>query len=206
MSLPKTGSVTTVAVGENGTRWIHSRTVSQAPETEPPMISASSSATTPSVQPASGVRSGRSAASKVMACAPPAPGRSRPPPNGDRDPPRRSSAACAASLNRSTSERSDPEPSPDGRRREAPGQPEVPEEGDGGDQEGTQSQPEGRDQPRPEDRVEADADEPQGIGPQVDPEAEQQEDRDDRQDDERETEAPPGTTRPAPATVVRPAR
>ncbi len=51
MSRLKIGSVIE-AVGENGTRWIHSRTVSQAPLTDAPMISAISSARPPSTQPA----------------------------------------------------------------------------------------------------------------------------------------------------------
>ena len=73
MSLLKIGSVTD-AVGENGTRWIHRRTVSQAPDIEPPMRIAMNRATAPSAQPASGVRSGMSPASKTIALA----GRSSP--------------------------------------------------------------------------------------------------------------------------------
>ena len=38
----------------------------------------------------------------------------------------------------------------------------------GGDQEGPDAEPEGGRDPRPEDRVEPDAAEPQGVGPQVD--------------------------------------
>ena len=107
MSLPKIGSVT-VEVGENGTRWIQSRTVSHAPDTEPPMINAISSARATSPHPASGVRSGRSPAAKVIAGALALPKRSRPVRNAEPPGDPRSSAAWAASLIRSNSVRSDP--------------------------------------------------------------------------------------------------
>ncbi len=64
MSRLKIGSVT-LATGEYGTRWIQSSTVSQAPDTAPPMSRAMNSAIPPRTQPARGVRSGKSAPSKT---------------------------------------------------------------------------------------------------------------------------------------------
>ena len=55
---------------------------------------------------------------------------------------RRSSAAWAASLMRSTSERSDPAALGGWRRGEASGEPEVAEQDDGGEQEGPDAEPE----------------------------------------------------------------
>ena len=60
MSRPKIGSVTTVCVGENGTRLIHSSSVSQAPDTAPATPSARSTATAAMAQVPSGTRSGMS--------------------------------------------------------------------------------------------------------------------------------------------------
>ena len=51
---------------ENGTRWIQSRTVSQADETEAPMMIATMIAIPARAPPASGVRSGTSLEAKVM--------------------------------------------------------------------------------------------------------------------------------------------
>ena len=115
MSRWKIGSVTD-AVGENGTRWIHSRTVSHAPETEPPMMIAKNSARPPRIQPASGRRSGMSVVSKTIGdpVERTLPNGSRPPPNGDRVLSRRESAAWAASLSRSNSERNVPPPADGG--------------------------------------------------------------------------------------------
>ena len=83
MSRPKTGSVTAAApAGANGTWWAHSRMVSHAAASEPPMVSASSPETMTSPTPAIGVRSGRSSASKTMVRGSPkpgGPGRRRPP-------------------------------------------------------------------------------------------------------------------------------
>ena len=63
MSRPKTGSVTALAVsGENGTRLIQSRTVSQPAATDPPTVRATRTLTTTSAMPAMGVRSGMSSA------------------------------------------------------------------------------------------------------------------------------------------------
>ncbi len=66
MSFPKIGSVTTPGPsGEKDTRFTHSRTVSQAEASEPAIVTASSTATMPRARPASGMRSGRSSASKA---------------------------------------------------------------------------------------------------------------------------------------------
>ena len=117
----------------------------------------------PSAQPASGVRSGMSPASKVIAWL--LPNRSRPPPNACRPPPRRSSAAWAASLMRSTIERSDPAPPADGRRRQPSGKPHVAKEDSRCEQERRGPKTQRRADPCPEDRIEPDAAEPQRVGP-----------------------------------------
>ena len=66
MSRLKIGSTTAVAAsGENGTRFCHSRTVSQAAATVPAMVRAISTLTTTSTTLATGVRSGMSSAANV---------------------------------------------------------------------------------------------------------------------------------------------
>ena len=92
------------------------------------------------------------------------------------------------------------------RRRQAAGQPEVAEQHDERDEEGADAQPDRRGQPRPEDRVEADARVPQDVGPQVDPDAEQQEDAQQGEDDQGDAEAPAGTGGTIACAVIGTAR
>ena len=84
MSRPKIGS-TTVCVGENGTRWIHSSSVSHAPVTAPATPSASSTATPAMAHVPSGTTSGMSSASKLKLSSPP-PDRAPAAPNGPNGP------------------------------------------------------------------------------------------------------------------------
>ena len=64
MSRPKIGSVLRpVPSGEKGTRWIHSSSVDQAPDTLPAMPSAMNTATMAMPQTANGTRSGTSSPS-----------------------------------------------------------------------------------------------------------------------------------------------
>ena len=204
MSLPKIGSVT-LEVAENGTRWIHSRTVSQAPDTAPPMNSASRSASAARPQPASGVRSGMSPTSKVTAFVVWPPHLSRPGPYGERVPPRRSSAACAASLSRSTNERKPLPPSPGGGARR-PAIQRLPSRAIAAIRKAPTPSP--RVAPM---RVQKTESNPTLLNQRASvhrsiPDAEQQEDRDDRDDDDTEPETPSGPGRPARSAVVGAAR
>ena len=81
-------------------------------------------------------------------------------------------------------------------RAQPRGQPEVREQDDEGNDETGREQPGLGTQTRPEDAIEADARVPQGIGPQVDAEAEQDDDRDD--DADPDTQADPSTGPSAP--------
>ena len=96
MSRPKIGSAT-VWVGENGTRWIHSSSVSQTPVTAPAMPSASRTATPARTQVPIGTRSGMSSASNVKRQLAGPPDRAAGRPNGPNEPPvARSRALCSA--------------------------------------------------------------------------------------------------------------
>ena len=130
----------------------------------------------------------------------------RRPPNADRVRSRRSSAAWAASLSRSKIDRNEPVPVPRRRRREPAGEPQVPEQDHERDDEGPDPERDRRRRSRPEDGVEADARVPQRVGPEVDPDAEQQEDGDDDDQQRGEPEPPTGSRGPAPAAVIGAAR
>jgi hypothetical protein len=64
MSFPNTGSVTEL-VGENGTRFTHSRSVSQAPETAPATPMARSTANRATTHVPTGTRLGMSSVSNT---------------------------------------------------------------------------------------------------------------------------------------------
>ena len=113
MSRPKIGSVTRRGRRERDAVRSRAGPSPTPPTATPPMRSAMNRAIPPRIQPASGVRSGMSPASKVMAWLFAVRGRGRHR-TRDRGPPRRSSAAWAASLIRSTSDRSEPAPSLEG--------------------------------------------------------------------------------------------
>ena len=200
MSRPKIGSVTRAPSGENGTRWIQSRTVSQAEATEPPMARAMSTRARPGPRrrAASG-RAGRSA-SKVTTgavCAE----RSRPPTS---EPPARPvarmSAAWAASLTRSMSDRNEPRRSASGGGVSRPASHRLPSRT-------TRRQHEGRRRtgravradPRPEDGVEADAGEPQRVGPEVEPTVNRMKSAMSDEADDDQAEAPAGPCRAIPS-------
>src|SRR6478735_2576928 len=184
MSLLKIGSVTE-AVGENGTRWIHSRTVSQAPDIEPPMRIARNRATARVIaRPAEGVataiRRPRSAPLVGCLC-------------GRVDPvdERLDAAATRAVF---------------GIRGKPPGHPQVAEQDDEREHERPDSEADRRRDTGDEDRVEPDALVPQPVGPQVETEAEEQEDPDDHCDGDADADAPAHAGRPAPTAVIRTAR
>ena len=117
-------------------------------------------------------------------------------------PPRRSSAAWAASLMRPTSDRSEPAPSAEGGGASRPASHRLPRKTAAAMTNAADAQAERRDHPRPEDGVEPDTAEPQRIGPQVDADAEQQEDGDDRGHDDVEPDPPAGARSPAGTAVV----
>src|SRR4051795_4155217 len=90
----------------------------------------------------------------------------------------------------------------DRRRRQSPGKPQVPEQDDEREDEGAEPESDGRRDPGPEDRVEPDAAIPEGVRPQVQPEAEQQEDADDGGHRDRETDPAAHPSRAPRASVV----
>ena len=165
MSRPNTGSTTGVAgSGENGTRLAHSRIVDHDAATDAPMIRATRTARTARTTPAMGVRSGMSSGPNVtVRRTAVVPAAAAPPRVGgvvqafEQVPER--AAAVAGALR---------EP---GRDREV--DEDDRERADRGDEEQRQL---GR-EPRPEDRVEPDALEPQRVRPQVEPEAEGEDQR-----------------------------
>ncbi len=91
-------------------------------------------------------------------------------------------------------------------RRQATGKPQVPEQDEERQDERADPESERRRQAGPEDGIEADARVPQGIGPQVEPDGEQQEDADDDGDAKDEPDPAPGTGCPTRAAVIRAAR
>src|SRR6185436_18942065 len=92
------------------------------------------------------------------------------------------------------------------RRREPAGEPQVAEQDDQRDDECRDTEPDGREHPRPEDAVEADAGVPEGVGPQVETDTEQEDHPEDDKEDERDAHPPAEPRRATPAAVVRATR
>ena len=171
MSRPKTGSVDgRGAVGENGTRFAHSRTVSHAAPSEPAdRAGRGRRATTVRAMPASGRQVGhvvglegdRLAARRTRRAAGPAPVRRRVGLGGLVEPVDERRGGC-------------PAPSPGG-GLSRPASQRFPSRTTSGEHEAADEQPEPGADPGPEDAVEPDARVPEGVGPQVDADAEQEE-------------------------------
>ena len=206
MSLPKIGSVT-VWVGENGTRLIHSSSVSQAPDTAPATPSARSTAKPAMTHVPIGTRSGTSSPSNVSVMPPPD---GRPPgaPNDPNDA-GRALAGVALGLALGLGEASGDGPEPAGpfgigRRHEPVREQQVAEQDDQRDEAGRDEQARLGAEPGPEHAVEADALVPDGVGPEVDARGRKDEEREDRDD----ADAEPGAAhdraeRRRPGPVIR---
>ena len=93
----------------------------------------------------------------------------------------------------------------DGRRRQVAGQEQIRQQENGGHEERAEEEADRRAEASEEDGVETDADIPQGVGPQVQPDAEQEEQREDRKDRGAEPDLPadPGGAAAGVRSIVR---